>query len=127
MNVHAQQGWPFEACALLLGNTVKDASMVTEAFLTQNGEKSRVSFTISPEELFSAYKRAEMKGEEVVGIFHSHPAPPHPSGTDMLYMEINPVVWLIMSMPSKELGAYQFANGMIKEVKIVTKDGKMLD
>ena len=101
--------------------------MVTEAFLTQNGEKSRVSFTISPEELFSAYKRAEMKGEEVVGIFHSHPAPPHPSGTDMLYMEINPVVWLIMSMPSKELGAYQFANGMIKEVKTVTKDGKMLD
>ncbi len=96
--------------------------MVTEAFLTQNAERSRASFTISPEELFSAYKRAETKGEEVVGIFHSHPAPAYPSGTDMLYMEINPVVWLIMSMPSKELGAYHLVNGAIKKVDVrITK------
>jgi proteasome lid subunit RPN8/RPN11 len=102
----------------LLGNTVNGTSAVTEAFLTQNIEKSRVSFTISPEELFSAYKRAEMKGEEVVGIFHSHPAPPYPSSIDRDYMELNPVVWLIMSMPSRELGACQLVNEEIKKVDV---------
>lgn len=107
---------------MLLGNTVDDASTVTEAFLTQNGEKSRVSFTISPEELFSAYKRAEIKGEEVVGIFHSHPVPPYPSGTDIFYMELNPVVWLIMSMPSKELGAYHLIDEAVVNVKIIIED-----
>lgn len=106
----------------MLGNTANGVSMVTEAFLTQNIEKSRASFTISPEELFSAYKRAEMKGEEVVGIFHSHPAPPFPSSIDVHYMELNPVVWLIMSMPSRELGAYHLVNGAAENIGIIIDD-----
>jgi len=65
------------------------------------------SFTISPEIVFDALNKADREGKEIVGIFHSHPAPPHPSNIDMKFMRPNPVVWLIMSMIDKQIAAYQ--------------------
>ena len=60
---------PNESCAILFG---KD-NTVSEIFLTENIEKSPVNFTISNDELIEAYKIAEEKKMEVMGIFHSHP------------------------------------------------------
>jgi proteasome lid subunit RPN8/RPN11 len=112
----AKQSLPNESCALLLG---KESSVV-EVLTIANAGLSEVSFTIPSEELLTAYKLAESKELEVIGIFHSHPSSPVPSRTDEKYMEINPVVWLIYSTTQNRFGAWVF-DDKVREVKMVVR------
>ena len=85
----AKDALPNESCALLLGVNDK----VVKILPVRNIDESPVSFSIEPAELLHAYDLAESKGMQVIAIFHSHPAKPIPSRTDIKFMEINPVVW----------------------------------
>jgi [CysO sulfur-carrier protein]-S-L-cysteine hydrolase len=104
---------PDESCALLLGK--KD--IVVEILPMRNVEKSPVTFRIGSTELLRAYNLAESKGLGIIAIFHSHPAEPSPSNTDIKFMEINPVVWLIYSTTEWQLKAYIYDDDL-KEVAI---------
>jgi [CysO sulfur-carrier protein]-S-L-cysteine hydrolase len=104
---------PDESCALLLGKN--DA--VVEILPMRNIDESPVTFTMEPNELVDAYNLAEIKGLDVIGIFHSHPAQPSPSSSDIKFMEINPVVWLIYSTTEWRLKAYVYDDS-VKEVSI---------
>jgi proteasome lid subunit RPN8/RPN11 len=53
----------------------------------------------------------------VIGIFHSHPAKPAPSSTDIKFMEINPVAWLIYSITEHKLKAFVYDGG-VQEVTL---------
>lgn len=109
----AKQSLPNESCALLLGKETN----VVEVLPVANAGLSEVSFSIPSEELITAYKLAESKNLEVIGIFHSHPSSPAPSRTDEKYMEINPVVWLIYSTTQNRFGAWIF-DDRVREVKM---------
>lgn len=107
----AKDALPNESCAFLLGandNVVKILPM-------RNIDESPVTFSIEPAELLHAYNLAENKGLEVIGIFHSHPARPWPSSTDMKFMEINPVIWLIYSTTESQLKAFVYDDDDIVE------------
>ncbi|MGI9565728.1 MAG: Mov34/MPN/PAD-1 family protein [Nitrosopumilus sp.] len=100
---HAQKEKPNESCALLFGKN----NVVSEIFLTKNIEESPVNFTISNEQLLRAYRVAEGKKIEVIGIFHSHPnSDAYPSNTDKKFMHSNPVVWMIYSNTNDDFRAY---------------------
>ncbi|WP_255464148.1 M67 family metallopeptidase [Nitrosopumilus sp. b1] len=117
---HAEKEKPNESCAILYGKIKESNAIVTEIYFTKNIDESPVNFTISNEELIKAYKIAEDKQLDVVGIFHSHPdSMAIPSNTDKKFMESNPVVWVIYSGASKELKAYTLDES-IKEVVIQT-------
>ena len=95
---HAKRCAPSESCALLFGKMNPDSCMVSDVFLAENVDDSPVNFTISNEELLKGYDLAEKKKLDVVGIFHSHPTSDAiPSSTDVKFMEMNPVVWVIFS------------------------------
>lgn len=104
---------PNESCGLLLGEN--DA--VVEILPMRNVDESPVTFSIESTELVDAYNLAESKGLQVIAIFHSHPAQPSPSSTDIKFMEINPVVWLIYSTTEWRLKAYVY-DEYVKEVTI---------
>ena len=94
---------PNEACAILFGKEDK----VLDIFFTDNIEESPINFTISNEQLLEAYRIAEDKKIEVIGIFHSHPnSDAFPSKTDKKFMQSNPVVWIIYSGINKNFKAY---------------------
>lgn len=82
---------PLESCALLAGSIDGDDVLVSRIIFTKNYDRSRTTFSIEPTELLEAYKEAENYGFDIVGVFHSHPAPARPSATDAKYMELNPV------------------------------------
>lgn len=106
---HAQDAFPIESCAILLGNIMDSRYTVKEVFLTKNIEDSTVSFTMSNDELMQAYTYAEKAGFEIIGIFHSHPESiAYPSTMDRMYMEINPVPWVIFSNLNDEFKGYIF-------------------
>lgn len=104
---------PNESCGLLLGEN--DA--VAEILPMRNVDESPLTFSIESTELVDAYNLAERKGLQVIAIFHSHPAQPSPSSTDIKFMEINPVVWLIYSTTEWRLKAYVY-DDYVKEVTI---------
>ena len=117
----ARDSLPNESCALLLGNNTNKENeiQVKETLSMKNSDASPTTrFRIDSQELINGYLRAENMGLNVVGIFHSHPAPPIPSSTDKIFMEINPVVWLIYSTLTNESRAYIFEQEKIREVRL---------
>lgn len=117
----ARDSLPNESCALLLGNyTNKENEIqVIESLSMKNSDALPTTrFRIDSQELINGYLRAEKMGLNVVGIFHSHPAPPIPSSTDKIFMEINPVVWLIYSTLTNESRAYIYEQKKVREVRL---------
>lgn len=115
---YAKEALPNESCAFLIGSS--NESTVTEILFMKNVDSSPYSFSIEPSELLDAYDKAEKKGLDVIGIFHSHPGKPSPSTTDMKYMEINPVIWLIYSTTEARFEAYLSERDVIKCDVIIT-------
>lgn len=111
----AKEALPNESCAFLLGHNDK----VVKILPMRNSDESPVTFSIEPTELLHAYNLAESKGMQVIAIFHSHPAKPWPSSTDIKFMEINPVVWVIYSTTESRLKAFVYDDDdFVKEIDI---------
>jgi proteasome lid subunit RPN8/RPN11 len=111
----AKDTLPNESCAVLLGVNGK----VVEVLPMRNIDESPVTFSIEPAELLHAYDLAERKGMQVIAIFHSHPAKPTPSSTDIKFMEINPVVWVIYSTTESQLKAFVYDDkDTVREIAI---------
>ena len=115
----AKDALPNECCALLLGEH-NDDGKVASILHMRNIDESPVSFSIDPAELLNAYILADTKGMEITAIFHSHPAKASPSSTDIKYMQINPVAWVIYSTTENEIRAFVYENEDIQEIGIKT-------
>ena len=101
LHTHAEAELPQEAAALLFGSISGHSVIVNRAELVQNDAISnKTQFIVNPEEQYRLMMEAEEQDEDLVGIFHSHPAPPFPSSRDQKNMKLNPVVWLIASKES---------------------------
>ena len=99
---------------------MKRNKIIKDVVFLKNTVNSEVRFAVDPGELYRTYLKAEEQAMDVVGIFHSHPAPPYPSDIDEFYMKVNPVPWLIAGIFNDrgELRAYQWNKGNIKKVKL---------
>ncbi|HIE22892.1 MAG TPA: M67 family peptidase [Candidatus Korarchaeota archaeon] len=111
-----------EVGALLFGKFEVDKTVVELVKMLRYSERSTTHFMADPLFLLESFSEAEKKGLELVGIFHSHPAPPRPSSLDMKYMELNPIVWLIADSISLVLRVYRLDAGELKEVEIEIVD-----
>ncbi len=110
---------PLEAVAFLLGMAKGDLYSVSEIKSVNNADKSAVSFSVDPQELYDVYVLAEKAGLSIVGLFHSHPASPYPSTIDMNFMKMNPFVWVIASSIDWRIGAFILTGSHIAPVKII--------
>lgn len=77
---NAYDGYPLEACGLLVGTAGRVVRFVA---CTNEAASARV-YTIPPVELLRAERAAEADGLGVIGVFHSHThTEPYPSPTDI--------------------------------------------
>lgn len=116
LHTHAEESIPFEAVALIFGTVHENVVNVSRIEQVQNTDESRTTFAVDPETQYRLFIEAEKRGEELVAIFHSHPAPPRPSARDMKNMELNPVVWLIAS---KLTGTWESRAFLLQDREIV--------
>jgi [CysO sulfur-carrier protein]-S-L-cysteine hydrolase len=118
---HARAELPNEACALLGGDPV--SGTVTSLHLAANAAASPYRFELDPADLVRVVHAIEAAGEELIAIFHSHPATsPEPSSTDLREARYD-VVNLIAgtasaAAPMGALRAWRFSNGRGSEVPI---------
>ncbi|MFW9918050.1 MAG: Mov34/MPN/PAD-1 family protein [Candidatus Thorarchaeota archaeon] len=109
---HAEDCLPLEAVALLFGVIEEDRIIARSIELLDNVANSRTTFLVDPVIQYNLLVDAEERGEDLVCIFHSHPAPPVPSSTDLRNMKLNPVVWLIAS---KITGQWEYKAYLLRE------------
>lgn len=103
LHQHAETSLPSEAVALIFGTTTNNIVKTNRVELVENdSERKKTSFSVNPEIEYELLIEAEELGETLVGIYHSHPAPPKPSTTDLKNMRLNPVIWLISSKMTGE-------------------------
>lgn len=87
MKTHLAGSYPREGCGILAGD---DTGSIEEVFCVTNGSsKERASghYEIDPLVMYELEKKAEEKGYEILGFYHSHPdRPPMMSREDSEHM-----------------------------------------
>jgi proteasome lid subunit RPN8/RPN11 len=117
--VHStREDLPNESCSLLLGKMVGDEYNVKVLKKMNNIANSQYSFNMDPDELMKVYQSASNEGLDIIGIYHSHLVGSRPSSTDLSYMRINPVIWLIYELSNSRFKAYMLIDDNLTEVKI---------
>lgn len=88
----------------------------------ENVEQSDSQFAIDPEREYEVLEVAAQERLDLVGIFHSHPAPPYPSVRDLQFMEHNPCAWVIDGIQGARhvVKAYQLIAGRLHDVQVQT-------
>lgn len=121
LHEHAEGALPLEAVALLFGQVMESQVEVASIELMENMANSSTSFEVDPEREYRLLVDAEERGQDLVGIFHSHPALPEPSARDKRNMKVNPVVWLIASKLTGrwECNAFVYEDERVQRVEIV--------
>lgn len=119
---HARETGSLECCGLVAGR----ASVPTRTIRCANvAPDPRIRYRIDPREQLAAFRAMDEAGEELVGIYHSHPAsPPYPSPTDRAESFYPDALYVLVSLRSSEpeLRAYRIrsdAPGAEKTVKEV--------
>lgn len=119
----AREDFPNESCSLLFGNIVDNEYCVKTLKRMQNIAHSEYSFNMDPDEVMKAYQWASANELNVVGVFHSHLVGSHPSNTDLTFMKINPVIWLIYEISSSTYRAHMLLDDSLEEIRIeISKD-----
>ncbi|MCH8216772.1 MAG: M67 family metallopeptidase [Planctomycetes bacterium] len=115
----AREGLPLEVCGILAGS--KEA--VASHYEMTNSDRSALHYTMVPEEQFKVLKRIRAAGEEMLAIYHSHPATPaRPSAEDIRLALTPGVIYVILSLVEPEspvIKGFTIDDEKVEEVTIV--------
>jgi proteasome lid subunit RPN8/RPN11 len=90
---HARDEAPREACGLLAGR----GGGISRVIRCKNVPTTR--YVIDPREQLRAFRSIDAAGEELVGIYHSHPvSQPYPSPTDRAEAHYPDVFYVLVSL-----------------------------
>ncbi len=124
--VHCIRGLPAEACGLLSGNPATDT--VQRCYLTHNAAASASLYTVDPLEYLHADRDAESRGEQIIGVFHSHThTDAYPSPTDVEKAPDPSWHYVVVSLRDvyPSLRSYRIIQGAISEEEVVI-DGRSM-
>ena len=98
---HAREAAPSECCGLMGGND--DCANSTYP-LNNVAQNPSVSYEAAPEDLFAAQRQMRERGEQLLGIYHSHPRSedPTPSDTDVRLAYYPRAVYFIVGLAKTE-------------------------
>ncbi len=98
---HANDANPSECCGLIGG---KDARVSSTYPLHNVAQNPQVEYEAAPEELFAAQRQMRDLGEQLIGIYHSHPrsSEPTPSHTDVRLAYYPQAVYFIVGLAGKQ-------------------------
>lgn len=117
---YAQKLAPLEACGLLGGRVKGGTKIVEKVFYLTNMDHSAEHFTLAPKEQFAAIKELRVKGWQLLGNWHSHPAsPPRLSEEDKRLAFDAKASYFVLSLQKEAPVLKSF---QVSKDKIVTKE-----
>ncbi len=115
---HAIREFPNEACGILSGSQGR----VEKVYEMTNTDKSPQTFFMDAKEQLRVMKEIRNKGEEMIGIYHSHVASEaYPSSHDVelaLYPEVSYVIISIKNKKSPSVRSFKIVEGKISEEEL---------
>ena len=110
---HAKACYPREGCGLLTP---------TRFIPVTNIAPGATEFEMDPAELIAALRDIRNAGEQLTGIYHSHPhGPARPSKTDIeqaYYPEAAHVIVSLAELERPQVAAFRIANGETLEIEL---------
>ena len=114
---HSLAELPNECCGLLLGKQA-----IERAVPMRSIPPAPDAYYMDPEQQIEVFTAMESSGEQLLGIYHSHPkGPVEPSGMDVQLAFHPDALYVIISLSDAqypELGAYRLEDGQFKKVEI---------
>ncbi len=116
-------GLPNEACGLLIGAMLdgRPTGVVSEARPCVNADASARTYTVAPKDMLRAMRAADERGEEIVGVWHSHThTDAYPSPTDVRQAVDPSWMYVIVSLRHGDpvLRAYSIVDATITELPV---------
>ena len=106
---------PLEACGILAGGE----DVVGELYKMTNSDQSADHFTMVPEEQFAVAKEMRGKGQEMLAVYHSHPASAaRPSEEDVRLAFMPGVIYVIVSLEGTgepQIRGFTIEDGVVSE------------
>lgn len=125
MIVHALDGYPLEACGLLVGTMTDDGNTrIVRLVRSSNLAASALVYTIDPKVHLRAERDADDDGLAVVGVMHSHThTDPFPSPTDVAAAPDPTWQYVIVSLrdASPALRSYRIVDGIVAEEPVIVE------
>lgn len=121
---HCYDGLPDEACGLLLGPLDahgEPTGRVTQAWPCGNADASARTYTVDPKDMLRAMRAANERGDEIVGVWHSHThTDAYPSPTDVRQAVDPAWCYVIVSLRDQApvLRSYRIRDGGIAETQV---------
>ena len=110
---------PDECCGLLLGKNGK----IRRTLPMKNIEPSPDSYVMDPLQQIKIFTEIEKRGEQLIGIYHSHPkGPSTPSGADLKMAFHQNTFYIIISLENRnspEMSAFILEKGSFKEIELI--------
>jgi proteasome lid subunit RPN8/RPN11 len=124
---HCFRGFPNEACGLLAGpmEGTEPRGEVGAVYPCRNADESARTYTVDSRDLLLAMRDAESRGDEIVGVWHSHThTDAYPSPTDVRQAVDPAWIYVIVSLKHDQpvLRAYRIRDGGIVEVPVELVD-----
>jgi proteasome lid subunit RPN8/RPN11 len=114
---HSLAELPNECCGVLLGK-----KEVERAVPMRSIPPAPDAYYMDPEQQIEVFTTMQAAGEQLLGIYHSHPKGPlEPSGMDMQLAFHPSALYVVVSLAdpgNPVLGAYYLENGAFEEVAV---------
>jgi proteasome lid subunit RPN8/RPN11 len=119
---HARDEAPREACGLLAG---RDGGITRVIRCANVHPTPTTRYVIDPREQLKAFRSIEAAGEELGGIYHSHPvSQPYPSPTDRAEAHYPDAFYLLVSLRTTdpEVRAFRIgADDFVREIPLAVE------
>jgi proteasome lid subunit RPN8/RPN11 len=122
---HCYDGLPDEACGLLAGRLHADgepSGVISSVHPASNADASAVTYTVEPRDMLRAMRDAEARGDDIVGVWHSHThTDAYPSATDVRQAVDPAWIYVIVSLrdDAPVLRAFRIRDGAIAEMPVM--------
>ncbi|MCL5960410.1 MAG: M67 family metallopeptidase [Chloroflexi bacterium] len=118
---HARAEKPNEACGLVAGRKGRGVKLYRG---TNVHENKTTRYSLDPQELFSVWKEIDLKGWDLLAIYHSHPkSPAYPSATDLelaFYPDSFYIIISLMNDDEPVVRGFRIVDGRIHEAEVCT-------
>ena len=118
MIAHAREEAPNECCGMIGG---ADGSATT-VYRSINAEASPLRYSLDASDQFRIMQEMEKRGEELVGIYHSHTgSAAYPSQTDVNLAAYSDAVYVIVSLEdpqNPDVRGFWIRDGQIDEAEL---------
>ena len=114
---HCQSRYPKEACGLLAGEKATAGSAAAQAYPMTNVEDSPIGYSMDPNEQLRVEKQMRQRGQQLLGIYHSHTATAaYPSPVDVRLSISQDISYVLVSLKDRgqpELKSYRIDGATI--------------